>query len=102
MRETWFTIAALALATVVLRGIGPVALRGRELPKRAREAAVLLAPVLFAAFVATQVFSTGRSLVVDERALGLAAAGAAVLVRAPTPVVLLAAAAAVAVTRAIA
>ena len=102
MRETWFTIAALALATVVLRGIGPVALRGRELPKRAREAAVLLAPVLFAAFVATQVFSTGRALVVDERALGLAAAGAAVLVRAPTPVVLLAAAAAVAVTRAIA
>ena len=102
MTETWFTIAALALATVVLRGIGPVALRGRELPKRAREAAVLLAPVLFAAFVATQVFSTGRALVVDERALGLAAAGAAVLVRAPTPVVLLAAAAAVAVTRAIA
>ena len=102
MTETWFTIAALALATVVLRGIGPVALRGRELPKRAREAAVLLAPVLFAAFVATQVFSTGRALVVDERALGLAVAGAAVLVRAPTPVVLLAAAAAVAVTRAIA
>ena len=101
MSEIWITIAALALATVVLRGIGPLALRGRELPKRGWEAAILLAPVLFAAFVATQVFSTGRALVLDERALGLAAAGIAVLARAPTPVVLLAAAATVAVARAI-
>jgi hypothetical protein len=48
----------------------------------------------------TQAFSSGRHLVLDPRAAGLAAAGVAVLLRAPLLAVIVVAAAATALVRA--
>ena len=52
----------------------------------------LLAPTLLAALIVTNTFATGRDLVLDARAAGLAAALVAVLLRAPVLVVILVAA----------
>lgn len=48
----------------------------------------LLAPCLLAALVAVQTLGNGRGLVVDSRVAGVAAAGIALLLRAPLLVVL--------------
>jgi hypothetical protein len=62
---------------------------------------VLLAPALLAALVAVSIFGLGQDLVVDARVVGLFAAVAALVVRAPILVVVLTAAVATALTRAI-
>jgi hypothetical protein len=49
--------------------------------------------------VATQVFGSGRSLILDERVLGLAVALVALILRAPVLVVVVAAAGATAAVR---
>ena len=59
----------------------------------------LLPASLLAALVVTQVFATRSALVLDERALGLAAAAVALLLRAPLLVVVAAAAVTTAVAR---
>lgn len=80
-------------------------LAGMSLPQRWLQDArvqrtVPLIPVaLLAALIATQTFSTGRHLVLDVRAAGLAVAMVAVLLRAPFLVVVVAAAAATALLR---
>ena len=63
---------------------------------------VLLAPAILAALVVTETFATGRSLAIDERAAGLAAAAVAIWLRASLPVVVIVAAVAAAAVRAIA
>lgn len=80
-------------------------LAGLSLPARVLEDArvqrtVPLVPIaLLAALVATQTFSTGRHLVLDVRAVALAVAIVAVLLRAPFLVVVAAAAATAALLR---
>jgi hypothetical protein len=69
--------------------------------ERLQRAAALLPLALLAALVVVQTFSHGRSLAVDARAAGLAAAGVAVLRRAPFIVVVVVAAATAAVVRAV-
>jgi hypothetical protein len=61
----------------------------------------LLPLALLAALVVVQTFSDGRSIVVDARAAGLAAAGLAVYRRAPFIVVVALAAATAALVRAV-
>ena len=62
----------------------------------------LLAPALLAALVVTETFASDhRSLVVDARSGGVAAAGIAIARRAPLPVVVLVAAAVTAALRAL-
>jgi uncharacterized membrane protein len=95
----WVTIAALALATAVLRLAGPLALGGRPLPPRAMNIVELLASALLAALVVVETFGKGRSLALDARALGLAFAAIALWRRAPMTVVVLGAAAVTAVAR---
>ncbi|UQX03296.1 AzlD domain-containing protein [Streptomyces sp. RerS4] len=56
-----------------------------------RRLAALLPVALLAALTAQQTFSTGSALVLDARAAGLAAAGVALLLRAPFLVVVAAA-----------
>jgi branched-subunit amino acid transport protein len=68
--------------------------------ERVQRAAALLPLALLAALVVVQVFGDGRSLVLDARAAGLAAAAVAVLLRAPFIVVVVAAAATAAALRA--
>lgn len=94
MSEVWITVAVLAVTTAIIRASGPVLVGGRELHPRLFEVIALFAPALLAALVVTE--TLGRpdgALVVDERAAGVAAAGAALALRAPiVPVIAIAAA----------
>ncbi len=102
MSEVWIVVVAVGALTIVLKSVGPVLLGGRELPERALSVVDLLAPALLAALVAVSIFGLGKDLVLDARVVGLFAAVAALLLRAPIIVVVLAAAVATALTRAIA
>jgi hypothetical protein len=73
--DSWIVICVLIVITAVIRASGPVLLGGRELPKRAIGVVALLAPALLAGLVVAETFSGDDALVLDERALGLAAAG---------------------------
>jgi len=77
MTAVWVTIAGLAITTALIRAAGPMLLGGRELPVQLRNTIVLLAPALLAALVLVQTFSVpaGGALAVDERVLGVGAAG---------------------------
>jgi hypothetical protein len=102
MSAAWITILALAVGTIAIKAAGPIALGGRPLPARLNGFILLLAPSLLAALVAVETFGgAGRSLVIDARVAGLAAAGLALALRAPITVVVIAAAIATAITRAI-
>jgi len=98
----WVTIAALALATAVLKLAGPLALGGRPLPANAMSVVELLASALLAALVVVETFGNGRSLVFDARFLGVAFAAVALRLRAPMIVVVLGAAAVTAIARLVA
>jgi hypothetical protein len=97
----WFCVLVVGIATVAIKASGPVLAAGREVPAGAARVLDLLAPALLAALVATQAFATDTRLVLDERAAGLAAAGVAILLRAPLLVVVAVAAATAAGLRAI-
>jgi uncharacterized membrane protein len=102
MSDVWVTIAALAVTTVAIRAAGPVLVGGRELHPRLFGVIALVAPALLAALVVVETFGrTDGGLEVDERAAGVAAAGAALAVRAPILVVIAAAAAVTALARAL-
>ena len=57
MSEVWITIAALVLASAVIRASGPVLLGGRDLPDRFQAVIALIAPAVLAALVVVQTFS---------------------------------------------
>lgn len=84
----WAVTVGLGAATMAIKALGPVLLGGRSLPPRLLSALRLLAPALLAALIVTQVFASGRDLTVDARAAGLVAAVLALLLRAPTLVVI--------------
>ncbi len=83
MTTLWITIVAVALANAVIKAAGPVLVGGRELPPRAVAVIALLAPALLAALVVTETFGEDGHLVLDERAVGVAVAAAALALRAP-------------------
>ena len=99
MSDPWRLVVLIGAATILLRGAAPAVLAGRRLGPRAMATIELLPPALLAALVATQAFSTKSTLVLDERALGLAAASVALLLRAPLLVVIAAAALTTALAR---
>lgn len=99
MSTGWIVTVGLGVTTAVIRALGPVLLGGRRLPARVLAAVRLLAPALLAALVVTQVFAAGRDLTIDARAAGLAAAVVALVLRAPTLVVIGSAAAVTALVR---
>jgi branched-subunit amino acid transport protein len=83
LAEEWALVAWLVATTVAIRAAGPVSLGGRELPSRAMGVIALLAPALLAALVVTETFASEESeLTLDERALGVAGAGAVLALRA--------------------
>jgi hypothetical protein len=92
MSAVWVTIGGLAVATAAIKAAGPLALGGRPLPKPLVAVIGLLAPALLAALVATQTFADGRTLVIDARAAGVAAAATAIALRAPLVVTIVVAA----------
>jgi branched-subunit amino acid transport protein len=89
--DCMFVLGAGA-GTLLLKGLAPATLGGRELPARLLGAMTLLGPALLAALIVTNTFADGRALALDARAAGLAAALVAVALRAPVLVVILAAA----------
>jgi hypothetical protein len=101
MTQAWLVVVLVGVATIALKSMGPVLLGGRELPPRIASLIGLLAPALLAALVAINTFGAGRSLVLDERVLGVAAAGVAIWRKAPVLLVVVIAATVTAVTRAI-
>ena len=101
MSAVWLAVSAVGVATVLLKATGPVLLGGRELPPHLNALVVLLAPAVLAALVVTQVIAGDRELVFDARLVGLAAAVAAIALRAPLLVVVVVAAAVTAAVRAL-
>ena len=99
MSAVWIVVAAVGAATVAMKAVGPVALGGRELPPRLAGVVALLAPAVLAALVVTQAVGGNRELVLDERLAGLAAAAAALRLRAPLLAVIAVAAAVTALAR---
>jgi uncharacterized membrane protein len=96
---TWTSLLLAAGGCYLLKLAGlSVPLRALEHPRVERVAARV--PVaLLAALIATSTLADGRALVLDARAAGLAAAGAALALRAPFLVVVAAAAATTAALR---
>ena len=99
MSSTWLVVVLVGAGTVAIKGAGPVLLGGRPLPRRLTGIVELLAPAVLGALVAVQTFGNGQALAVDERLIGVAAAGIALWRKAPLLVVVLVAAAATALAR---
>jgi hypothetical protein len=100
MSDPWVAVIVVGAAAMLLKAAGPVVAGGRELPERPMQLVGALAPALLAAFVVTGSFSSQRELVLDERALGLAAAAVCIALRAPLLIAVVAAAAVTALVRA--
>jgi uncharacterized membrane protein len=99
MNGIWGIVAAIGVGTVAIKGIGPVLLGGRPLPKRVQSVVTLLAPALLAALVATATFGEGQRLVLDARVIGMAVAVGAIALRAPALLAVVLAAASAAIAR---
>jgi branched-subunit amino acid transport protein len=99
MSAAWVAVLAVGVATIATKAAGPLLAGEREMRLVNARVVDLLAPALLAALVATQAFATDESLVLDERAAGLLAAGAALVLKAPLLVVVVVAAATAALLR---
>jgi hypothetical protein len=98
----WITIAALCVGTVAIKAIGPVALGGRQPGPRTTAVISLFAPALLAALIVYETLAAkDGGITVDERVVGVGAAGGALALRAPMAVVVIGAAAATALARAV-
>jgi uncharacterized membrane protein len=95
----WISVGFIAIATIAIKAAGPLLLGGRPMPERPAAVIGLLAPALLAALVATSTLASDQALVLDARVVGLAAAGVALAVRAPTLVVVVIAAVTAALAR---
>jgi branched-subunit amino acid transport protein len=99
----WTTIVVLMFATIVLKGAGPAAVGGRELPRPVMRVIALFAPALLAALIVWETLGgEGRSLTVDARVVGVAVAGLLLTVRNSMVEAMIGAAAATALVRLIA
>jgi len=98
--SVWLTVGALALGTALIKAVGPIAVGRRQPSERGSEVIALIAPALLAALVVYETVHSGdRSLVVDARLGGLAAAALALAVRLPLVVVVAVAAGVTAAVR---
>ena len=70
----WLLIAACAVMTAVVKGIGPWALGGKELPDWFAPLVTAMVPALLAALVVTAALADGRRITVGADTAGVAAA----------------------------
>ncbi len=96
---TWTLVLVLAAGAYACKATGFFLLAGRRLPPVVDRCLALIPAAVVSALVVKDTFSTGQSLVVDARAVGVAAAVLLVAKRAPFVVVVVAAAAVTAVVR---
>ena len=101
MTGVWLLIASLAVATTVLKLLGPLLLGGRPLPSGAVAIVALLASALLAALVVVETFGKGQSLTLDPRAPGVLFAAVAMTRRVPVILAVLGAAVVTALVRAL-
>ena len=101
MSSVWLVVGLVGAGTFAIKAAGPVLLGGRPLSTRLTRVIELLGPAVLGALVAVQTFGDGQALLVDERVIGVAAAGIALWRKAPLLLVLIIAAAATALARAI-
>ena len=98
----WVVIASLCVATLAIKASGPLVLGERRPSEPALRVISLVAPAVLTGLIVYEALGgQGGGVAVDERLVGLAAAGAAIAVRAPMTVVIIVAAAATAAARAI-
>lgn len=97
----WPALAGLVVGSYVLKSMGLVVLGDRRVSPRIEEMLALLPAALFGALIVVSTFADERTLVIDARAAGLAAAVIAVWRRASVIVVIVAAAATTAAVRAL-
>ena len=97
----WWTIAGCTVVTAIIKGTGPVALGGRDIPPRLIGVITLMAPALLAALVVTSTFATGDRWHVGAHTVGVAAGGLVLLRRGPVIVAVVLAVAVTAGLRAI-
>jgi hypothetical protein len=71
----WALVGLSALVTAAIKGIGPAALGGRELPERFSRVVTLMAPALLAALVCVAAFADGDEWAIGPDTAGVAAAG---------------------------
>jgi len=71
----WATIAGCTVVTFLIKGAGPVAFGGRDLPPWFARVVVLLAPALLAALIVASALADGRDLAIGEDTAGVGAAG---------------------------
>ena len=100
MTTLWVAIVAVSLANAAIKAAAPLLVGGQDLPPRMVAVIALLAPALLAALVVTETFGEDGHLVLDERAVGVAIAGIALVLRAPVLVAVGLAAVATALARA--
>ena len=73
----WLVIVLSAVITVIIKGAGPVALGGRELPSWFSRVIQLMAPALLAALVCVAAFSDHEEWAIGADTAGVAAGGIA-------------------------
>ena len=96
--SAWLLVVAVGVATIAIKGAGPVLLGGRPLPPRITGVVALLAPALLAALVATLTIGDGAASTA-ARLLGVMAAVAGIAVGLPTLAIVMVAAAVTALAR---
>lgn len=73
----WILIGSCAVVTAVIKGFGPVAVGGRELPAPFAAVIARMAPPLLAALVVTSALANGEELAVGADTAGVTVAGIA-------------------------
>jgi len=81
--KTWLLIAVLAVGSIALKTLGPIVAGGRQPPAPLMRLISLLVPALITALVVAGTFTSGRHLVLDARAAGVAAGAVALWFRVP-------------------
>jgi branched-subunit amino acid transport protein len=98
---SWWVVVWLSLGAYAFKVLGFVVIGSQKLPRALERCLLLIPAALLAALVVKDTFSTQQSLVVDERALGLAVALLCVWKKRSLVVTIVAAAAATAMLRAL-
>ena len=73
--DIWLVIGLSAVITVIIKGAGPVALGGRELPSWFSGVIQLMAPALLAALVCVAALSDREEWAIGADTAGVAAGG---------------------------
>ncbi len=98
---TWTLVLSLAAGAYAFKALGFFVLGRRSLPPALERCLALIPAAVVSALVVKDTFSTGQSLVLDARAVGVAVAAIAVWRRVPFVVVIVIAAGVTAAVRAL-